>query len=61
MELQDFHVKLHIVADSVRKNEYLDKLKSSAFEPIQQRVEFLDYDTLAQRHTLLSQLTMLGR
>lgn len=53
MDLQDFAVKFHIVADAARQNEYKGKLGSHTFTPIAQRVSFLDYETLSDYHTKL--------
>lgn len=46
-ELQDFHAKFFIVADSRRKEEFNDKLNVSLYEPIKERVQFLDYQRVA--------------
>ncbi|MBO5844040.1 MAG: hypothetical protein J6Q96_04155 [Bacteroidales bacterium] len=46
-ELQDFYADFHIVADKCRKKEYEDKLNVSMFEPIKERVKFLDYGRVA--------------
>ncbi len=46
-ELQDFHASFYIVADISRKKEYEDKLNVSMFDPIQKRVNFLDYNRVA--------------
>ncbi len=51
VELQDFYVKFYIVADIVRRREYNDKLKSSAFDSVQGRVDFIDYESLSNWHT----------
>lgn len=42
-ELQDFNAGFYIVADSIRKKEYEDKLHVSMFSPIEKRVKFLNY------------------
>lgn len=51
MELQDYNTNFFIVADKVRKAEYAGKLALSAFVPIKLRVQFMDYDRLAEWHT----------
>lgn len=51
VELQDFNANFFIVADKVRKQEYLGKLALNAFVPIKQRVQFMDYDKLSDWHT----------
>lgn len=51
VELQDFYTKFYIVADIARKREYEDKLNLSMFSPIQNRVNFIDYESLSNWHT----------
>lgn len=51
VELQDFNAKFTIVADFKRKKEYEKKLSQVAFDSIKKRVDFLDYETLAQYHS----------
>lgn len=53
-ELQDFYSKFYIVADSCRKEEFLDKLSVSMFAPIHDRVSFLSYDKVSAMHSSLS-------
>ncbi|MDP3010889.1 MAG: hypothetical protein Q8N30_17720 [Methylococcales bacterium] len=47
-DLQDFHSRMVIVADVVRKQEYLTKIKYSSFKDLsaKNRVSFLDYEAL---------------
>jgi hypothetical protein len=49
-DLQDFYVRMIIVADKARKGEYENKIKYSSFKEIQRRVQFLDYDILAKQY-----------
>lgn len=51
-DLQDFHTRMVIVADSMRKNEYLKKIKYSAFKnlELENRVSFLSYDELVKQY-----------
>ena len=58
-ELQDFFAKFFIVADSQRKNEFDDKLHYSIFNDIRDRVKFLSYDQVIQRHTNVTQQQLL--
>ncbi|MCG2700281.1 hypothetical protein L6274_04495 [Candidatus Parcubacteria bacterium] len=51
VQLQDFHTKFYIVADIVRKKEYEDKLSLSMFSSVQDRVNFIDYESLSNWHT----------
>jgi hypothetical protein len=50
-ELQDFRANVVIVADTVRKREYEEKLSQVAFSNIQKRVQYLDYEKLSEMHT----------
>jgi hypothetical protein len=50
VDLQDFHVKMLIVADNVRRLEFQQKLKATAFESIRQRVEFWTYDYVVEQY-----------
>jgi hypothetical protein len=52
-DLQDFYVRMVIVADKVRKNEYENKIKYSSFKEISQRVNFLDYEVLSKQYESL--------
>jgi len=49
-DLQDFYVRMVIVADKVRKEEYENKIKYSSFKEIQKRVSFLDYEGLNKQY-----------
>ncbi len=61
IELQDFNVKFKIVADKNRKREYQSKLSYSAFKLIQERVRFIDYETLSELHSKTFELSLLER
>lgn len=49
-DLQDFFVRMLIVADKTRKEEYESKIKYSSFKEINNRVLFLDYDSLSKQY-----------
>jgi hypothetical protein len=49
-DLQDFFVRMIIVADKVRKIEYENKIRYSSFNEIHQRVKFVDYETLTKQY-----------
>ncbi len=51
-DLQDFFVRMVIVADKRRKDEFDDKLHYLAFEDLykNKRVAFLDYETLSKQY-----------
>lgn len=57
VELQDYNANFFIVADEVRKNEYLGKLSLNAFIPIKPRVQFMNYDKLSEWHTKTFEIT----
>lgn len=52
--LQDFCVDMRIVADSVRRREYDAKLLDDTVIAVRERVQFLDYDRLAEWHSATS-------
>ena len=56
-ELQDFLADFFIVADSSRKKEFEDKINVSIFEPIKDRVKFLNYDRVVALHANLESIT----
>ncbi|MBN1213397.1 MAG: hypothetical protein JXA92_12555 [candidate division Zixibacteria bacterium] len=53
MYLQDFNTGFSIVADKVRYEEFLSIFNESIFDPIRGRVEFCDYEKIAEFHTKL--------
>ena len=55
-ELQDFYTRFYIVANKSRQNEFKDKLHVSMFEPIVNRVNFLDYEQVATMYMGLKQI-----
>lgn len=59
VELQDFYADYFIVADSVRKAEFENKLSYSAFTPIKPRTKFISYDDLAELHTRTYQVVCI--
>lgn len=59
VELQDYNTNFFIVADKVRKAEYVDKLGLNAFMPIKNRVQFIDYEKLSEWHTKTAEIVSL--
>ncbi|MEI6747393.1 MAG: hypothetical protein WCL34_15630 [Methylococcaceae bacterium] len=51
-DLQDFYSRMVIVADLKRKNEFLNKIKYSSFNDLNEknRVSFLDYEALNKQY-----------
>lgn len=49
-DLQDFFVKMIIVADKSRQREFENKIKYSSFKEIKNRVLFLDYESLTKQY-----------
>ena len=51
-DLTDFHTRMIIVADKVRKSEYEKKIKYSSFFDLaeEKRVQFLSYETLEKQY-----------
>lgn len=56
-ELQDFFARFYIVADTCREKEFEDKIQSSIFRPILNRVKFLNYEQVASMHMGLNALS----
>ena len=57
-DLQDFHSRMIIVADKIRKEEYLQKIKYSSFAHLskENRVIFMDYEALSKQYeTIIEQ------
>jgi len=50
-ELQDFNSKFFIIADSIRKKEFEDKISFSAFREIRKKVNFMDFTSLSEWHS----------
>jgi hypothetical protein len=51
-DLQDFNVKMYVVADEARKKEFDTKINYIALKSIQKRVQFISYDELMKHHEL---------
>jgi len=61
VQLQDFYSKFYIVADTVRKHEFEDKVSMTAFNDIRERVKFLNYETLSYLHTKTYELNQINK
>jgi len=59
LEFQDLRCRFVIVADELRRPEWNDKMSRAAFRPLRDRVDFLPYETLANRHALAAQKAVL--
>lgn len=55
-ELQDFHSGFYIVADKHRKEEFDDKIHSSIYKPIENRVRFLEYQKVVGMYETVQQI-----
>lgn len=51
LDLRDYHAKFAIVADKTRKGQYEKRVNQTAFEPIRDRVEFLNFEEVSQLHS----------
>ena len=51
-DLQDFYARMIIVADDHRKREFTQKMQSSVFRKISNRVNFLDYESLVKQYEM---------
>ena len=61
VELQDFRIKFYIVSSENRKREYKSKISLSAFNPINDKVTFIDYNYLSNWHAKSFELISLER
>jgi len=48
-DLQDFYVRMFIVADKKRRGEFEQKLKFKSFEDVVDRVKFIDYESVVKQ------------
>jgi hypothetical protein len=58
VEFQDFFIEFYIVAPEVRQREFEEKRRATAFSAISSRVKFMDYESLADYHSSLYNLTI---
>jgi hypothetical protein len=54
VEFQDFRISFYIVADSLRRTEFENKISQTAFVSIKPFVKFWDYDAVSELHTKIS-------
>jgi len=59
LELQDFHASFYIVADQSRQSQFDRQMQSSQFKPLENRVEFHDYESLVMQYTLMCKLAKI--
>jgi len=60
IDLRDFHSRFFIISALERKKEYEKKISYSAFNEIQNRVKFIDYDYLSNLHAKSVELSLIG-
>ncbi len=58
--LQDFNIKFYIVSNQSRGHEFKEKISRDEYHPIQKRVEFINYDKLANWHGQSMKTNLLG-
>lgn len=51
-DLQDFYTRMIIIADDNRKREFAQKIQSSVFREIVNRVNFLGYESLVKQYEM---------
>lgn len=59
VELQDFRTDLFIVADDVRRRQFLDTVELSAFRAIRQYLGFMSYEYVSDWHASVSKVAAL--
>lgn len=60
-DLQDYYSNFYIVSAKEREREFSKKLKYGAFGDIKERVQFIDYDYVAELHTKTSELNRIRK
>lgn len=60
-DLQDYYTNFYIVSAKEREREFSKKLKYNAFDEINNRVRFLDYDYVSELHSKTSELIRIGK
>jgi hypothetical protein len=61
LEFQDFRISYFVVADKARRAEFESKIHYSAFTPVRSDVQFLDYETLSELHSKVSEAASLEK
>lgn len=49
-ELQDFRAKFSIIADESRRNQYMDIMTASMYNPIRKLVRFISYENIIKQY-----------
>lgn len=55
LDLRDYHAQFAIVADETRKRQFEKRVNQTGFEPIRDRVEFLNFEKVSQLHSATEQ------
>jgi hypothetical protein len=58
-DLQDYFARFYIVADEFRHKQFNDLIKESIFKPIKGRVDFVNYDNIANQYTQMCKLSKM--
>jgi len=59
IDFQDFNIRFYIVADAKRRGEFEKRIERITFDAIRERVQFVDYESIAilyEREKLASQI-----
>lgn len=59
IEFRDFYSRFYIIADNNRKREFFNKLSHSSFQSMDDRIQFLDYDTVSNRNAKVHELSLI--
>ncbi len=59
-ELQDFYSSFYIVSSKKRKKEFKEKISYNTFRDIKNRVEFVNFDYIANLHAKLNELYLFN-
>ena len=55
LDLQDYYANFIIVADETRKRQFEKRINQTGFEPIRDRVDFFNFESVSQLHSATEQ------
>lgn len=59
LDLQDYYANFVIVADETRESQFEKRIDQSGFEPIRDRVDFLDFEAVSDLHAATEKADVL--
>jgi hypothetical protein len=58
--LQDFFAQFYIIADEYRRQHYDEILQQTIFNPLKNRVVFVNYESIVNQHTQMFKLSKIN-